>query len=88
MQKIRIAREIVLGIAFIFLLSGFSPPSPANIINVPVREEAFSFVVIGDNRPGGRGDKVTQPPIFYRAINEINLLDPDFVVILGDPTRI
>ncbi|NOX97936.1 MAG: hypothetical protein GXO98_07770 [Nitrospirae bacterium] len=84
MQKFRIAREIVLGIAFIFLLSGFSPPSPANIINVPARDEAFTFVVIGDNRPGGRGDKVTQPPIFYRAINEINLLDPDFVVILGD----
>ena len=43
--------------------------------------EEFRFVVMGDNRPG-RG--VEPPEVFLRIIDEVNLLDPDFVVLCGD----
>ena len=39
-------------------------------------QETFSFVVIGDTRTG--------IPIFEQHIDEINLLDPDFVIDVGD----
>jgi len=43
------------------------------------------FVVIGDTRTDGSGgDVITPAPMYRRAIDEINLLQPDFVVILGD----
>lgn len=48
------------------------------------KSEAFTFIVMGDNRPHNKADKFIQPPQFYRNIKEINLLDPDFVVITGD----
>jgi hypothetical protein len=45
----------------------------------------FHFSVMGDNRPqGGQPDVITQNE-FYRAnIAEINRLDPDFVIVIGD----
>lgn len=42
----------------------------------------FSFVVLGDNRPGAPG--LPQPKVFKRIIDEINLLRPCFVIHTGD----
>ncbi len=42
--------------------------------------EKFSFVVLGDKTSGGEG----KWPIFDRAIDTINLLNPDFVITVGD----
>ncbi len=42
--------------------------------------QKFDFVVLGDRRGGE--DK--EWPVFDRAIEEINLLNPDFVVMVGD----
>lgn len=54
-------------------------------VAVPKQSDTFSFVAIGDNRPHPNWkDKYTQPRIFRRAIDEINLLDPDFTVLIGD----
>ena len=43
-------------------------------------KDKFSFAILGDKTGGGQ-DKW---PIFDRAINEINELDPDFVIMTGD----
>ena len=43
-------------------------------------QDKFSFAILGDKTGGGQ-DKW---PIFDRAINEINELDPDFVIMTGD----
>lgn len=42
--------------------------------------QKFDFVVLGDRR----GADDTEWPVFDRAIQEINLLDPDFVIMVGD----
>ena len=45
----------------------------------------FTFVVMGDSRPPGYArDKITPPAVFFRIIDQINLLQPDFVVHTGD----
>ncbi|MDK1031183.1 MAG: sugar-binding protein [Planctomycetia bacterium] len=44
----------------------------------------LTFVVIGDTRPPGGGDGLTQPPAFIKNIEGINLLEPAFVVNVGD----
>ena len=44
----------------------------------------FQFSVLGDNRPHGAPEKIIQPDIFKRAIQEINLLGSEFTVIIGD----
>jgi len=62
----------------------FAVAAAGSEVATPDRAEAFSFVAMGDNRPHGDSDRITQPPHFVRAIDEINLLDPDFVVICGD----
>lgn len=41
----------------------------------------FQFVVMGDNRGVKAG---VQPEIFKKIVKEVNLLNPDFVVIVGD----
>jgi len=46
--------------------------------------EKFQFVVMGDNRAA---QPVVQPETYKRIINEINLLNPDLVVIVGDLIR-
>jgi len=43
--------------------------------------EDFRFVVMGDNRPGSGANP---PKVFLEIIEEVNLLDPDFVVLCGD----
>ncbi len=42
--------------------------------------DKFSFVILGDKTSGGEG----KWPIYDRAVDSINLLDPDFVVTVGD----
>jgi len=42
--------------------------------------EKFSFVILGDKTSGGEG----KWPIFDRAVDAINLLNPDFVITVGD----
>ena len=57
-------------------------------MNNPGREPSFSFAVMGDPHPDPRQpayvDSYTQTCHFRRAIDEINGLDPDFLVVLGD----
>lgn len=43
-------------------------------------EEKFSFVILGDKTSGGEG----KWPIYDRAVDAMNLLDPDFVMSIGD----
>lgn len=42
--------------------------------------DKFNFVVLGDKTSGGEG----KWPIYDRAVDQINLLRPDFVVSVGD----
>ena len=42
--------------------------------------DSFSFAILGDKTSGGEG----KWPIFDQAVNEINLLAPDFVITTGD----
>jgi len=42
--------------------------------------EKFTFAILGDKTTGG----VLNWPIFDRAVEEINLLQPDFVIMIGD----
>lgn len=42
--------------------------------------EKFTFAILGDKTTGG----VFNWPIFDRAVEEINLLQPDFVIMVGD----
>jgi predicted phosphodiesterase len=47
--------------------------------------EPCRFVVMGDNRPQWGGDDIVTPsPMYQRAIDEVNLLQPEFVIIVGD----
>jgi len=79
-----------LAIAFALLFSYSYAASPVRVsadVDAASYSESgpvFRFVVMGDNRPAGGGDPVTQPDAFLGMIQEINLLDPDFVVIVGD----
>lgn len=46
------------------------------------RRSVFSFAVFGDNRPP---DSVSpQPAVFKELIRELNLIRPDFAVLVGD----
>lgn len=45
-------------------------------------DDEFSFVVIGDTRPAQAFGPI--PEIFSKAIEEISLIKPDFVIHLGD----
>ena len=42
--------------------------------------EKFTFAILGDKTNGGEFNW----PIFDRAVEEINLLQPDFVIMIGD----
>jgi len=46
----------------------------------PADARKFSFIIIGDRTGGGAENW----PIFDRAVDEINLLDPDFAIFIGD----
>jgi hypothetical protein len=54
---------------------------------VPMRDgdwsndaDKFSFAILGDKTSGGEG----KWPIYDRAVDSMNLLDPDFVITVGD----
>lgn len=75
-----------VGILMLFLGCSFarcpSVQSPEGLTLSHVeREGPFRFVVLGDNRSG---KPIVQPEVYRTNIREINLLDPDFVVIVGD----
>ncbi|HOC67687.1 MAG: hypothetical protein BWX80_01419 [Candidatus Hydrogenedentes bacterium ADurb.Bin101] len=57
-------------------------PERAPVIGMGWQQEcdSFSFAILGDKTSGGEG----KWPIFDRAVNEINLLAPDFVITTGD----
>ena len=61
-----------------------SPPLPEGIPTIPqpwtTDPDKFSFVILGDKTSGGEG----KWPIFDRAVDSINLLNPDFVITIGD----
>ncbi|RKY77211.1 hypothetical protein DRQ12_08675 [candidate division KSB1 bacterium] len=44
----------------------------------------FHFVVLGDTRPHGGANVITQPKEFKENIRAINLIMPDFVIDVGD----
>lgn len=46
----------------------------------PDSSPKFSFAILGDKTSGGEG----KWPIFDRAVDAINLLEPDFVITVGD----
>ncbi|MGD9498046.1 MAG: metallophosphoesterase, partial [Armatimonadota bacterium] len=54
-----------------------TPPAPAGAVDAP-----FSFVVLGDNRPGGAGSPV--PPVYIAALQSINATTAQFVINTGD----
>jgi len=84
----RILPFLAIALALIAPFSyGSSPVQVSAGVDVDSYSEShpvFRFVVMGDNRPAGGGDPVTQPEVFLGMIEEISLLDPDFVVIVGD----
>lgn len=47
----------------------------------PAAADSFDFVVLGDSRSG---EPVVQPEVFKQAIREFNILQPAFVVDVGD----
>ena len=84
MKNCLIARGVMLGMAALFVLGGCAAIPPTQVA-APARDDAFTFVVMGDNRPHASSqDRYAQPPDFVRAIAETNILDPDLVVIVGD----
>jgi hypothetical protein len=48
--------------------------------SLPTSNTKFTFAILGDKTGGGEENW----PIFDRAVDEINLLKPDFVVMVGD----
>jgi len=45
-------------------------------------EASFTFAVFGDNRPANKASP--QPEVFKRLVDEVNLIHPDFSLLLGD----
>ncbi|MDP6379894.1 MAG: metallophosphoesterase, partial [Phycisphaerae bacterium] len=73
MRTVRIWTLVLGALAAVFLGGCSEKTEEAN----------FTFVVIGDTRPGG-GDRITQPAVHLKSIEEINLLAPELVVNVGD----
>ncbi len=42
--------------------------------------DKFSFMILGDKTGGGEDNW----PIFDRSVDEVNLLNPDFVIMVGE----
>ncbi len=81
---LRVFSVLVLSIAIIGSTAAQAPDFPARM---PIVERAFSedpdkfsFAIIGDKTGGG----LDKWPIFDRAISEINSLQPDFAIMVGD----
>ncbi len=83
-QILRVFAALVLGVAIIGSAAAQAPefPDQMPIVERPFSEDPdkFSFAIIGDKTGGGR-DKW---PVFDRAISEINSLQPDFAIMVGD----
>ena len=62
---------------FVLLLAAFS-------IVALGQNATFHFVVLGDTRPHGGAQVITQPEEFKENIRAINLIMPDFVIDVGD----
>lgn len=58
------------------------PEGKFPLVDAPWSNDAdkFSFVILGDKTSGGEG----KWPIYDRAVDAINLLEPDFVITVGD----
>jgi 3',5'-cyclic AMP phosphodiesterase CpdA len=54
------------------------PKNPFTHLQINRRQQGFQFAIVSD-RTGGR-----RPGVFSRAIEKINLLQPEFVVSVGD----
>jgi hypothetical protein len=52
----------------------------ARLLHLPLEEDAFTFVIFGD-RTGGPADGVS---ILADAVRDVNLLEPDLVMTVGD----
>lgn len=62
------------------ILKELGPGVPVRAGSEQTDPKKFSFVILGDRRSGGNEEW----PVFDRAIEEINLLNPDFVIMVGD----
>ncbi len=81
---------IKIGVLAVLCLSGLittpaeTPDFPERmpIVERPFPEDPdkFSFAIIGDKTGGG----LDKWPVFDRAVAEINLLEPDFAIMVGD----
>ncbi len=93
MRKVFPARPWRACLITLVLLLAFAPlvaeaEKPAFLQDkIPMRDGAwsndadkFSFAILGDKTSGGEG----KWPIYDRAVESINLLDPDFVITVGD----
>ena len=62
--------------------NNFIIPDEASLImgKMPTDPDKFTFAIIADKTGGGQENW----PIFDRAVAEINLLNPDFVMTIGD----
>lgn len=67
---------------FVIALVGLCRLSRAQVPQTSDPGAALTFVVFGDNRPGGASD--AQPEVFRRICAEIGTLAPDFVIGTGD----
>jgi len=77
-------RPWILGpIALLVLaLVGVCRLSRAQVSQTSDRNAVLTFVVFGDNRPGGASE--AQPEVFQQICTEIGMLAPDFVIGTGD----
>lgn len=78
------AAAFVLCVAIIGVATAQSPEFPDRmpIVERPFSEDPdkFSFAIIGDKTGGG----LDKWPVFDRSIDEINILKPDFAIMVGD----
>ena len=82
-MKIKLIITIILLNAIIFLAQESINISGENFyIKRPLiqNNEKFTFAILGDKTTGG----VLNWPIFDRAVDELNLLQPEFVIMVGD----
>lgn len=87
-MKCRLSVFVVLAAALLMPVAGWAKAVevqlpeeyPVRGGSIQVDSQKFDFVVLGDRRGGGDEEW----PVFDRAIEEINLLNPDFVVMVGD----
>jgi predicted phosphodiesterase len=91
MKTVRITPIAAVVLAFVLMLSAPAVSANAEMPNLLDRTpvsgaqwtndtQKFHFAVLGDRRGGGENEW----PLFDRAIAELNLLQPDFVIMVGD----